>query len=134
MIVLVCGGRAYDDDHFVFSRLDRLHKVKPITLIVHGDANGADKLSGRWAEARGIRVAAHAADWDAHGIYEAGKIRNQHMLDTEHPDMVVAFPGGGGTADMVRRSIAAGLYVWKPEEAELDPALGVKKVGKMGFF
>lgn len=38
----------------------------------------------------------------------AGGIRNQYML-TWHPNLVVAFPGGTGTADMCRRARAAGL-------------------------
>jgi hypothetical protein len=42
----------------------------------------------------------------------AGSIRNQRMLDAEkHIDVVVAFPGGRGTADMVRRARAAGIHV-----------------------
>jgi predicted Rossmann-fold nucleotide-binding protein len=35
------------------------------------------------------------------------------MLDMK-PDGVVAFPGGDGTADMVRRARAAGVKVWEP--------------------
>lgn len=41
----------------------------------------------------------------------AGPIRNQRMLDEGKPDLVVAFPGGRGTADMVRRAKAAGVPV-----------------------
>jgi hypothetical protein len=33
------------------------------------------------------------------------------MLGQGHPDLVVAFPGGRGTADMVRRANAAGVRV-----------------------
>lgn len=41
----------------------------------------------------------------------AGPIRNQQMLDEGKPHLVVAFPGGTGTADMVRRAQAAGVLV-----------------------
>jgi hypothetical protein len=41
----------------------------------------------------------------------AGGIRNQRMLDEEKPNLVVAFPGGNGTADMCRRANSAGLEV-----------------------
>ena len=41
----------------------------------------------------------------------AGHIRNQVMLDKGKPDVVVAFPGGRGTADMVRRAEGAGIEV-----------------------
>ena len=50
------------------------------------------------------------ADWTKHGK-AAGPIRNQKMLD-ECPDLVVAFPGGKGTADMVRRAMKAGIDCW----------------------
>jgi hypothetical protein len=33
------------------------------------------------------------------------------MIDQGRPDLVVAFPGGRGTADMVRRARAAGISV-----------------------
>jgi len=36
------------------------------------------------------------------------------MIDEGKPDGVVAFPGGRGTEDMVRRAAAAGLKVWFP--------------------
>jgi predicted Rossmann-fold nucleotide-binding protein len=32
------------------------------------------------------------------------------------PDVVIAFPGGAGTADMVRAATAAGVKVWQPAE------------------
>jgi UDP-N-acetylmuramoylalanine-D-glutamate ligase len=33
------------------------------------------------------------------------------MLDKEHPDLVVAFPGGRGTTDMISRAKKAGVKV-----------------------
>ena len=33
-----------------------------------------------------------------------GHIRNQQMIDEGKPDLVVAFKGGTGTADMTRRA------------------------------
>jgi len=44
----------------------------------------------------------------------AGAIRNQEMIDEGKADGVVAFPGGKGTEDLVRRAEAAGLTVWRP--------------------
>ena len=42
---------------------------------------------------------------------QAGHKRNQLMLETEKPDLVIAFPGTGGTADMMRRARRAGVKV-----------------------
>jgi len=50
------------------------------------------------------------ANWAGLGR-KAGPIRNQEMLDQGRPNMVVAFPGGRGTADMVRRARGAGVEV-----------------------
>lgn len=41
----------------------------------------------------------------------AGPIRNQRMLDDGKPDRVLAFPGGRGTANMVKLAKAAGVPV-----------------------
>jgi hypothetical protein len=47
----------------------------------------------------------HTAAMQAIGLFHAmiGPLRNQEMLDAA-PDLVVAFPGGRRTADMVRRA------------------------------
>ena len=41
-----------------------------------------------------------------------GPKRNQMMLD-QKPDIVLAFPGGRGTADMIARAEQAGVEVVK---------------------
>lgn len=110
MIILVCGGRDFTDRDVLFKVLDHISKSFRIDLIVHGAARGADRLAGQWAETRGIPSEPMAANWIEHGR-RAGPIRNQAMLDKFKPDMVVAFPGGTGTADMIRRSRKSGVPV-----------------------
>jgi len=102
-VVLVCGGRDFFDEPLVFEILDAEHAERPISKIVHGDAHGADSLAKKWALTRNIGQVAYAADWQRHGR-AAGPIRNLMMLDIEQPRVVVAFPGGRGTADIVRRA------------------------------
>jgi hypothetical protein len=115
MRLLVCGGRDFADRE----KLDRVLRLVdrargPIRVLIHGDAPGADRLSAQWAKDTGLdeygEVLAFPADWKLHGK-AAGPIRNQQMLVEGKPDVVVAFPGGTGTADMVRRARAAGLTV-----------------------
>lgn len=50
------------------------------------------------------------ADWEDLGR-KAGPIRNQRMLDDGRPELVVAFPGGPGTAHMCRIAREAGVEV-----------------------
>lgn len=108
--ILVCGGRRYANRAFVYSVLDRYRKEVPIDCIIHGAAAGADTLAGEWALDRGVSVVTFPAAWEAHGR-AAGAIRNGRMLREGRPDIVVAFPGGTGTADMVRRAIKGGVRV-----------------------
>lgn len=110
MKVLVCGGRDYRDTKQFCSVMDALHQESPISLIVHGDANGADTMAGCWAVKNGLQVSVYPANWNRYGR-SAGPIRNRQMLDEEHPDLVVAFPGGKGTAHMVRIAKADGFKV-----------------------
>jgi hypothetical protein len=108
MRVLVCGGRDFLDRDCLFVELDALRLSRGVTVIISGCARGADTLGLEWAKARGIEVARFPADWEKHRR-AAGPIRNQQMLDEGRPDLVIAFPGGRGTADMVGRATAAGI-------------------------
>ena len=81
-------------------------------LVIHGAARGADALAGEWASFHGIQTVTVPANWKGDGL-AAGPKRNQLMLDLLEPDQVVAFPGGVGTADMVRRAEEAGVFVHK---------------------
>lgn len=112
MKVLVCGGRNYNDEAYVFKYLDFVHENAngPISVIINGGAMGADELSSKWSVSRNKQLWVYKADWKKHGK-AAGPIRNQQMIDDGKPDFVIAFPGGKGTADMVRRARAAGVPV-----------------------
>lgn len=108
--VLVCGGRDFKDGALVFMVLDTAHAANPIVDLIHGAAPGADALAHEWAYRRRVRMRPFHADWKKHGK-AAGPIRNQRMLDEGRPDMVIAFPGGRGTADMIERANKAGVPV-----------------------
>lgn len=110
MRLLVCGGRRFDDKERAYGVLDALHQVRPIAAIIHGDATGADTLADKWADERGIERHPYPAMWEVHGS-RAGPIRNAMMLRDGRPDAILAFPGGTGTADMVRRAREAGVEV-----------------------
>lgn len=110
MRVLVCGGRDFDDFNSVNEELTYIAGDVGIDLIMHGGATGADRLAGEWADLTNTAKMIFPANW---GKYRkaAGPLRNQQMLDDGKPDLVVAFPGGAGTADMVRRAKAASVPV-----------------------
>lgn len=136
MRVLVCGGRHYGEmprgvtkytsawyrtiariegqREFLFAELDRL-APRP-AVIIHGAARGADRLADVWARRHGIPTLPFAANWYPNGRAGgldkgAGPKRNQRMIDEGKPDLVIAFKGGTGTADLVRRARSAGIQV-----------------------
>jgi hypothetical protein len=114
MRILVCGGRDFSDRKTLFDALDRIsaqrHPADRLTVI-QGGASGADHMARQWAmEQPSVWVINEPADWKTHGK-AAGPIRNQKMIDEHRPDIVLAFAGGRGTADMVRRAKAAKLHV-----------------------
>ena len=111
--VIVCGGRYFDDRERVFAVLDRIAPGH----VIEGGATGADRFAYEWATVRGVRHTKVNPDWNTYG-YAAGPIRNQKMLDDYHPALVVAFPGGRGTADMVQRAIKRGVRVRRAPEPE----------------
>lgn len=109
--ILVCGGRDYDNAEAVYAILDRLYQWAGYqVVIIQGGARGADALGRQWAERNGLEFVEFKADWAKHGR-SAGPIRNRQMLQEGHPDLVVAFPGGKGTLDMVAAAKAAGVKV-----------------------
>jgi YspA, cpYpsA-related SLOG family len=111
--VLVCGGRDYQNRVHLERVLDTLSAEREITQIIQGGAPGADQLAANWANLCGITCLLVIADWARYGR-SAGPLRNAEMLKRK-PDLVVAFPGGAGTANMVNQARAAGVEVLEVE-------------------
>lgn len=110
MRVLVCGGRDFKNTELLYSVLDDLKKVETIDCIIEGDAPGADRMAGYWAKKNRIDLKIFPADWKTWGN-SAGPIRNKQMLDEGKPDLVIAFPGGKGTKNMIQQARKAGVKV-----------------------
>lgn len=110
MKVVVCGGRNFRSPAQVFNELDRLHKEYNFTELMQGGAKGADQCAKDWARGK-PKIQRHEckADWDRHGVW-AGPERNKRMVEWK-PDLVIAFPGGKGTANMVKQAREAGIKV-----------------------
>lgn len=118
MKVLVCGSRYWLEQ----APIEReLRKLPEGTVIIHGACRGADNIAGYVAEMLGFEVRPYPAPWDLLGP-GAGIVRNQQMLDEEHPDRdgvlidkVLVFHKdpklGKGTRDMVGRAGNASPFI-----------------------
>lgn len=111
MRVLVCGSTYFTDYSKLCQELEA--RVKPEwKTIIHGNARGADKLSGLWAKAHNFELDVYPADWNKYGK-AAGPIRNKQMLDEGKPDLVIAFrfKNSRGTQNMIDQATKAGVKV-----------------------
>lgn len=122
--VLVCGGRDFNNWKLFIKEMyriieeekkwiyppDQYGNTLPNIQIIHGGAEGADSFADKYAVVNWTELKIFKADWNKYGK-SAGFIRNQQMLDEGKPDLVIAFPGGIGTADMVQRAKKAGVEV-----------------------
>lgn len=117
MRVLITGGRTFTDRDWLWAGLDLIHshpQMGPITEIIEGGATGADNRAQEWAHHREIRCVTCPAQWEKHGR-SAGYIRNSEMAKMG-PDLVLACPGGKGTANMVAVAEASKIRVVRLEK------------------
>jgi len=105
--VLICGGRDYSDRPYLNAYLSVFRDVIGISALCHGAAPGADSLAADWY---GPNARAFPASWAVHGK-KAGFLRNRQMLRDFRPQVVIAFPGGNGTRDMIAAAEKAGILV-----------------------
>jgi hypothetical protein len=87
-----------------------------VHLLLHGGARGADAAIGRAAHQLGWSALVMPAQWQRHGR-AAGPIRNRELLEQavaralalsspgrQVSVLVLAFPGGAGTASLVQQA------------------------------
>lgn len=107
MRAIICGGRKFNDWPYFMAVMER---VPPLTHIISGGATGADQMAIEYAQMYHIPCTVIKADWKVLGKY-AGPDRNRRMIAVGKPDLVVAMPGGKGTANMVALAKAARIKV-----------------------
>jgi YspA, cpYpsA-related SLOG family len=85
MRVLVCGGRDFDDVGLMISALDRLHTEKFFTVLIHGNARGADRFADAWAWCRGVPREPYEVpqgEWDELGK-KAGPVASENSVQID---------------------------------------------------
>ncbi len=108
MNIVVTGGRAYKD---VLKFDSILNQFRINTIFVGDCPTGADLFARTYARMKDIHFITFNADWDKHGK-AAGPIRNKQMLEAAGKDtLVIAFPGGRGTANTVNTAKELGMMV-----------------------
>lgn len=108
MRVIVTGSRKWRDREAI---ANRLFDLPADSVIVHGNAQGADQIAHQEAQKLGLLVEPHPADWGSLGK-RAGLIRNTVMASLG-ADLCLAFWDGTsiGTAHMVDQAETHGIPV-----------------------
>ena len=110
--VLVCGGEKlnYPMLHNVLCDLHAGPRVK--LIITNGSTRGAARMVTIWAEAHDVPVRVFRPNHLRFPFF-AIALSNRDMLAKGLPNLVVATPGGIGTADLLRRARAADIKTWR---------------------
>ena len=117
VVIVAGGGRdlSWPQERIASALLQR-SGGRAVHLLLHGGARGADRTIGRAADQLGWRAQSLAAEWRRYGRC-AGPIRNRRLLvqalavAQAHTSpalstsvLVIAFPGGSGTASLVQEA------------------------------
>jgi hypothetical protein len=139
LVIAAGGGRdlAWPQQRVAAELLAR-SSGRLVHLLLHGGARGADAAIGRAANQLGWSSAVMPAQWERHGR-AAGPIRNRELLQqaiakaVAHTSpgslasvLVVAFPGGPGTASLVREARRMASHSPVPiAVVEVSPSAGL---------
>jgi hypothetical protein len=110
--VLVCGSRRFANPFAVSLHADRrMAELPDGSIVIHGDAHGADRIAAQAAARHGHTIRPFPADWENDGR-RAGIVRNLRMLN-ERPELVIAWWDGEsrGTAHTITEARKRGIPV-----------------------
>ena len=117
LVIAAGGGRDLRwSDQRVAAELLAHSRGRVVHLLLHGDARGADAAIARAAHQLGWSARVMAAEWRRYGR-AAGPVRNRQMVELaiaraerhsapglSSSVLVVAFPGGVGTASLLQQA------------------------------
>lgn len=125
--LIVCGSRSWTHAPTIHAKLNQLLiKGRKITLV-HGDAQGADKIAKQWGEnvgGRYVTVEPHPPNYLFGEKAQAPLVRNEEMAKAG-ADLCLAFWDGQsrGTAHMIAQAVRHRI----PVEIVAEPALTAQR-------
>ena len=132
IILIIAGGRDYKDEDFLYEKINQIHSLYKVKMVVSGRAKGADRLGEAWANYHGVPVDPYPAKWDdlsapkavikygTYGPYNTRAGHDRNAVMASKAQAVALFPGGKGTQNMHDCAIAAGIVIFdfRGEEKE----------------
>ena len=114
MRVVVTASRHIRDGHPIREELESLREHGGMTSVAQGGARGGDRHALMWAVNAGFPHKTYKVDTMIDGPWPAAGVRrNDRMLDSFKPDLVLAFPqpSSRGTWRCIESAVARGIRV-----------------------
>ncbi|WP_248796318.1 DUF2493 domain-containing protein [Pseudomonas sp. MWU13-2105] len=110
MRVLICAGRYYLDTAMCRKVLEAYHRYRAISVLIHGGNQFLGSEIEDWARENGAHLVRYPSNWQLFGK-QAERRRNQFMLMDSDPELVIAFPGGSDTEELVAQAKAMNIEI-----------------------
>lgn len=121
MITIISGGRHYKITPQNYVVLNEIHNETPITEVRGDHSRGgplADRCGMVWAATKDIPTRSFTAEWERFGR-GAAPIRNREMLMAQpKAQMLIAFPGIDGAAEIISQAEWENLRIWFIENGQ----------------
>jgi len=114
--IIITGGREFSDVETEWRVLDNVLAKYPDMVLLHGGAQGVDRIGSAWAKRRNVPQVEFKPDWNKFGK-AAGYRRNEEMVRQTAPKAVIAFPGDASTKHCIETATKQGVRVWEPMSA-----------------
>ena len=102
MRLLICGGRHFDNAARIEAELSALHVASFISVIIHGGLPGIGGAAEAWARRNKVHVIRYPANFSLGKSGDA--TRDEFMLADSRAEMLLVFPGGRRTAELLREA------------------------------
>lgn len=107
-LVIVAGGRTFNNYKLLKAKLDNLLSQKTNVTIVSGTAKGADTLGELYAKENNLGLVQMPANWEVHGK-SAGYIRNTEMAKIAHAAVIFWDGQSKGSKHMIAIATSTGI-------------------------
>ncbi|HYX32553.1 MAG TPA: DUF2493 domain-containing protein [Oligoflexus sp.] len=111
MKIIVCGSQDYQDQHLLTKTLREYTRRHKVSVIVLGQAIGAETMAAEWAMQNNIRLSIVPTNRKIQGA-EGSVERNTRIIDSNRDAAAVLhFMGCANSEDLCQRALLSNIVV-----------------------